>query len=79
MVSATNRVSSNTLFYSDSADSDALVATQNCGGSEYQPICHYDFTTRLLDTDIHVFSTRHLNNPNQNFIDWDYFPELTDD
>ena len=39
---------------------EVLVDVQTCGGYNHYPICLYDFTTKVLDHDHLVFSTRHL-------------------
>ena len=54
------RQSMNTEYYGSYPQEEVLVDVQTCGGYNYYPICLYDFTTKVLDHDHLVFSTRHL-------------------
>ena len=57
------RQSMNTEYYGSYPQEEVLVDVQTCGGYNYYPICLYDFTTKVLDHDHLVFSTRHLIPP----------------
>ena len=50
----------NTEYYGSYPMEEVLVDVQTCGGYNHYPICLYDFTTKVLDHDHLVFSTRHL-------------------
>ena len=54
------RQSMNTEYYGSYPMEEVLVDVQTCGGYNHYPICLYDFTTKVLDHDHLVFSTRHL-------------------
>lgn len=51
------------------------MKTISCGGHRKQPICLYDFTTKVLAHDSLVFSTRHLLENKDHYIDENYFSE----
>ena len=41
-----NRAVFTESFYGDFVDEEILVQIQNCGGSNMQPLCLYDFTVK---------------------------------
>lgn len=67
----------NTEYYGSYAQEEVLVDVQTCGGYNYYPICLYDFTTKVLDHDHLVFSTRHLIPPESNEESKEQLPQVS--